>query len=111
MFGIIVARAYSGAGNYRRNASSAATIRLNRFPEGVGVTIITAFAGLGGDIGVVVITVYIGADAIAVSIANAGAGGRRTGTVAVGVDEVIEGGVVAIVTCLATSEGRSVAIL
>ena len=50
----------------------------------------------GGDVGVVVITVYVGADAIAVIIADAGAGGGVPDTVAVGVDEVV-GGVVAIV--------------
>ena len=50
----------------------------NGFP-GSWVAVVTGVAGLIGDVGVVIITIHVGADAVAIGVANAGAGSRRAG--------------------------------
>ena len=62
------------------------------------VSVIAGSTGLSGDVGVVVVTVNIGADAIVVGIAETGTGGRSAGTITIPVYCIINGGIVAIVT-------------
>ena len=72
---------------------------------GVVVAVVAGVANLVGYVRVVVIAVYIGADTVAVVIADAGAGGGRAGAVAVGIELVVEGGVVPIVAGVANLAG------
>ena len=59
-------------------------------------------SGLCSDVGVVVVVIHIGADAVTVGCRRYRyTGGRRSGTVAVGVDEVIDGSRVTVVAGIA----------
>ena len=55
-------------------------------------------AGLVVDTGVIIITVHIGADAVAVRIANSVAEYRGTGAVTVGIVNIVNGGGVPVIT-------------
>ena len=56
---------------------------------------------LGGDIGVVVVAIHIGADAVAIVVADAGAAIERAGATAVGVHHIIDGTRVAVIAGIA----------
>ena len=76
----------------------AVAVGVDYIVDGGVVAIVAGIAGLGGDVGVVVVTIHIGAEAIAIGVPDAGAGNRRTGTVAIGVNGIIDGIGVAVVT-------------
>ena len=67
--------------NHIAYTSTTAAVILNGFTESVGVPSSQALPG--SDVGVVVVTVDIGADAVAVVVADTGAGGPRAFTIAV----------------------------
>ena len=101
LFGVVTPCVDPGAGSGKGDAPATAAIRLDGFINGVGVAIVTGCTRLAGDIRVVIITIDIGADAIAIVIADPGAGSGRPGAVAVGIELVVDGSVVAIVASVA----------
>ena len=85
----------------------AATITVGRSViDGGGVSVVAGVTSLIGNVRVVIIAIHISADAVAVVIADTGAGGGCTGAVAVGVHLVVGGGVVAIVAGIADIGGK-----
>ena len=86
---VAVVVADTGAGGGR---SGAVAVGCRLVVEGGDVAIVTGVAWLICDVGVVVVTIHIGADTVAVVVAETGAGGGRAGAVAVAVDLVVEGG-------------------
>ena len=79
-------------------------IGVHHVVDGCQVAVITGAAGLGSDIGVVVIAVYIGTDTVAVGIADTGAGGGVPAQFVIAIHGIIDGGVVAIVAGTRQSE-------
>ena len=98
-FSVIVAAVHPGAGNCRARCAAAATaVGLYYFPGSGGVAIVTSIARLISDIGVIIVTVYIGTYTISIGVANAEAGGRRTGAHTIRVVDIIGGSRIPIVT-------------
>ena len=80
-----------------RGCPATAAIQLDGFIKVLGLPS-SGCTRLAGDIRVVIITIDICADAIAIVIADAIAGSGRPGAVAVGIELVVNGGDVAIIT-------------
>ena len=94
-YAVAVIIADTGAGSRR---SGAITIGVDEVIDGCGVAIVAGVAGSMSGEKIIIITIDIGADAVAVCVSDAGARGWSPNTVTIGIDGIIDGGGVAIVT-------------